>query len=89
MADINQQAQSQVLRFVQQRGNGTTCPSEVARALAREAETPDDWRHYMPAVHAAVDDLHARGDVRLSWKSVTMPERDGPYRIGNGKPESK
>lgn len=57
----------------------TICPSEVARALAGD---PADWRELMPAVHAAVDALAAEGLVRLSWKGLPMPIRDGPYRIG-------
>jgi hypothetical protein len=35
----------------------------------------------MPTVHAAVDLMVADGVIRLSWKGVAMPAREGPYRI--------
>ncbi len=61
--------------------DATLCPSEVARALAGAAGS-DDWRDEMATVHAAIDDMVTDGLVRLSWKGVGMPVRDGPYRIG-------
>lgn len=63
----------------------TVCPSEVARALAAVADAGTamaDWRNAMPAVHAAVDQLLAKGLVRLSWKGQPIAARTGPYRIG-------
>ena len=75
-------AQAEVMGLVEQRPEGTTCPSEVARVLAREAGVTEHWRQFMPVVHLAVDELNAQGKVRLSWKSVPMPSRSGPYRIG-------
>lgn len=41
----------------------------------------------MPAVHKAVDVMVADGLVRLRWKGVAMPVRQGPYRIGRAGPE--
>lgn len=82
MPNIKEHAQAEVLRFVEQRLDGTTCPSEVARALATEAGTPDKWRDNMSIVHKAVDELHSQGKISLSWKSKPMSERSGPYRIG-------
>jgi len=70
-----------ILKFVASRPGGTTCPSEVARRLAKDHNVPLEWRKFMPTVHEAVDELLARGEVTLSWKSVVMNERAGPYRI--------
>nr|WP_254062808.1 DUF3253 domain-containing protein [Caulobacter sp. S45] len=68
------------------RPGGTVCPSEVARALfASEAPTgPVAWREAMPTVHAAVDQLLAEGQIRLTWKGKALLRRAGPYRIGRG-----
>lgn len=60
------------------REGATICPSEVARAIARDGH----WREAMPQVHEAVDALLAKGSVQLSWKGEMMATRSGPYRIG-------
>jgi hypothetical protein len=78
---MSEQAASKILSFVASRPTGTTCPSEVARSLANDNSAPLDWREYMPMVHAAVDALIERGEIVLTWKSVAMKERVGPYRI--------
>jgi hypothetical protein len=79
-------ARSATLALLADRAAGATvCPSEVARAIAAAAGTAD-WRGEMPAVHAAIDLMVADGLVRLSWKGVEMPARDGPYRIGLAGP---
>ncbi len=75
------ETESTILAFVADRPSGTTCPSEVARRLAKDHNVPLEWRKFMPTVHEAVDELLARGEVTLSWKSVVMNERAGPYRI--------
>ena len=68
-----------ILALLAARAAGATlCPSEVARAVAGAS----DWRAEMAAVHQAVDALVAQGMVRLSWKGVPLPVREGPYRIG-------
>jgi hypothetical protein len=79
---VQQHARGEISRFIAERGKGTTCPSEVARLLAAAYGAGDAWRDYMPIVHAAVDELHAKRQVRLSWKSNVLKERRGPYRIG-------
>jgi Protein of unknown function (DUF3253) len=62
----------------------SVCPSEVARALA--AGSPgQDWRHLMPVVHAAVDQLVTDDQVWLSWQGKAMATRSGPYRIARGR----
>ena len=78
-------AESTILGFLVSRPAGTTCPSEVARSLANERSAPQEWRSFMPIVHEAVDVLLARGEITLTWKSVVMSERAGPYRISAGK----
>lgn len=60
----------------------TLCPSEVARALASVGGPVSHWRDAMPLVHAAVDQLLAQAQVRLSWKGEALTTRAGPYRIG-------
>lgn len=55
----------------------TICPSEVARL----ADATPDWRATMPAVHAAVAHLAAKGDILLSWRGAPRLVTDGPYRI--------
>ncbi|MFD1950372.1 DUF3253 domain-containing protein [Sphingomonas arantia] len=77
--------QGATLRLLAARAPGATvCPSEVARVLAKAAgaDVAGDWRHFMPAVHAAVDGLVEAGAVRLSRKGRPMAVRAGPYRIG-------
>jgi hypothetical protein len=74
------------LALLAARADGATIwPSEVARAIAAAAGEAD-WRGEMASVHVAVDNLAARGLVRLSWKGREMPLRDGPYRIGRPVP---
>jgi len=60
--------------------DASVCPSEVARAVAREAGLPD-WRGAMTDVHAAVDQLNDAGLIRLSWQGRPLDVRSGPYRI--------
>ncbi|WP_373458617.1 DUF3253 domain-containing protein [Neorhizobium huautlense] len=80
---MKRDAEAAILSFVASRREGTTCPSEIARALANNDTRPLERREYMPIVHEAVDALNARGDITLTWKSVLKKERAGPYRIGN------
>lgn len=75
------QALKVLLDMIEHRTGKTTCPSEVARRLASDRDDPTAWRRYMPIIHAAVDDLNAQRIITLSWKSIDMPERSGPYRI--------
>lgn len=75
-------ARAVTLELLTHRAPGATlCPSEVARAIATATGGPD-WRCEMAGVHSAVDAMLADGLVRLSWKGVAKPGRDGPYRIG-------
>lgn len=78
---MNLDAKTTILGFAASRPDGTTCPSEIARVLAKENDTPLAWRDYMPIVHEAVDALNERGEITLTWKSAVMTERTGPYRI--------
>lgn len=78
-------AENTILSFVASRSGATTCPSEVARRLAQDDDAPREWRKYMYVVHEAVDALNARSEISLTWKSIVMPERKGPYRISAPK----
>lgn len=78
MARIVAHAREQALAMLAARDRGKTlCPSEVARAIARD----EDWRDAMPAVHAAIDGLAEEGLICLSWKGKSLAKRVGPYRI--------
>ena len=72
---------AQILSMVANRDGGTVCPSEVSRMLAIQDEDADEWRKYMDAGHAAVDDLKVNGKIELSWKRIPLNHRAGPYRI--------
>ena len=77
-------AREATLALLAARASGATvCPSEVARALVASgaAAATSNWRDMMPAVHAAVDRLHAEGLIGLSWRGKMLTARDGPYRI--------
>lgn len=78
-------AESTTLSFVASRLGGTACPSEVARSLAKDDDAPLEWCKFMPVVHEAVDVLVARGEITLTWKSVVLDGRVGPYRISARK----
>ena len=52
---------------------------------AAEPAPVGGWRDAMPAVHAAIDRLHAEGLIRLSWKGQALASRAGPYRIGRAE----
>lgn len=41
---------STILGFVASRPDGTTCPSEVARSLAKDRNTPLEWYKFIPVV---------------------------------------
>lgn len=58
---MRRNARATILHFAASRPDGTTCPSEVARVLAKDDSRPSEWRKYMPVVHEAVDALNARG----------------------------
>ena len=71
-------AEVAILRLLAERAKAATiCPSEVARLLTGD----QSWREAMPAVHAAIDRLVAKDQVRLSWKGTPLALREGPYRI--------
>ena len=72
---------AQILSMVASRDGGTVCPSEVSRKLAMQDDGADEWRKYMDAGHAAVDDLKVNGKIELSWKRIPLNHRAGPYRI--------
>lgn len=82
---MRDRAEVTILKFVADRHAGTVCPSEIARCLAKEDNVALEWRKLMPVVHEAVDDLSERREITLTWKSLVMERRTGPYRIGTAK----
>ncbi|MDG6078911.1 DUF3253 domain-containing protein [Erythrobacter litoralis] len=75
------QTEAAILTLLAERDIGATiCPSEVARRI-----DPDKWRDRMTEVHSAVDCLHARERITLSWKGEAMTKRSGPYRIAEAE----
>ena len=77
MACANARSAIQALLGEREQGS-SICPSEAARILARDGE---DWRKFMPIVHASVDEMINEGVVTISWKGQKLAGRDGPYRI--------
>lgn len=68
-----------IRKLLRERGTGkTTCPSEVARALA-----PDVWRPLMGAVREAAGVLVDAGEVRCTRHGETVDPRaaHGPIRL--------
>jgi hypothetical protein len=56
---------------------GTTCPSDVARAVFG-----DGWRGHMDDVRSVLEDLVARGEVEVTQRGdVVDPPWRGPIRI--------
>lgn len=72
------EATRHILAVLDQRGDKTVCPSEIARLLAGN---DGDWRSRMDEVHGAVDDMLGAGRIGLSWKNKRLAARAGPYRI--------
>ena len=72
------QVQQAVLALLADRGTGTACPSEVARALV-----PDGWRAMMEPVRAAAASLQRRGkiDVYQHGRPVHLDDARGPVRL--------
>jgi hypothetical protein len=68
--------------------DATICPSEIARQLAICQRSPN-WRHYMPFVHAAIDNLVSDGEVSLSWKAKPLASRNGPLSHWQTRPVTK
>lgn len=69
----------EILRLCDARGRGKTiCPSEVARALARE------WRGLMPEVRDVAEGLAEQGRIAVyrKGKVVSDHETGGVIRLG-------
>ena len=85
--------EAEIIARTEARGAGKTiCPSEVARALARNAadakdpEDPEDdaaWRALMPNVRAVAADLCERGAIAVLQKGRPVDPRSahGPIRL--------
>lgn len=67
------------------RTNGTTCPSEIARVLAKEGCAAEAWRDYIWPVRCLMGLLTTQGRVGLSRKSVSLLGRSGHYKLGKSR----
>lgn len=67
-----------VRTFARARGEGSFCPSEVARAVGGE-----QWRDLMPAVREVAVELREKGVVHIRQKGADVEGADfaGPVRI--------
>ena len=63
------------------RPGATLCPSDVARHLVSAGQ--ENWRRFMPAVHAAAARLNRLGrvEIRQQGRPVDPDQRKGAYRI--------
>ncbi|MEM1211182.1 MAG: DUF3253 domain-containing protein [Planctomycetota bacterium] len=72
--------ESAILTLVTQRGpNKTICPAEAARLLS-----PENWRAHLPAIQAAVQHLHATGQITVTQRGQPADPATarGPIRLG-------
>ena len=79
--DTEKRARESILELLDARGpEKTICPSEVARALAGDA----DFRPYMEPVRDAAAKLADAGRIEVTQKGepVTIGEVRGPIRLG-------
>jgi hypothetical protein len=75
-------AEAEILRLVTERGPGKTiCPTEAARALAREGE---DFRRQLSGVRAAAISLVKAERLIITRKGKPVDPDDfrGVYRLG-------
>lgn len=76
---LDKDVKAEILAQVAARGPGKTiCPSEVARALAK------DWRVLMPEIRDAARSLAADGSIVVTQKGkpVDALSAKGPIRLG-------
>jgi hypothetical protein len=72
----------ELLRLAEARGEGSFCPSEVARACATAAGV-GDWRSLMPLVREVATELAETGAIRATQggRTVKVREAKGPLRL--------
>ncbi|MBB4315365.1 DUF3253 domain-containing protein [Roseospira marina] len=66
-------------------GGRTVSPSDVAKTLAAQAGTPDDWRAWLKPVGAAARGLAASGRIALYRKGKPVDDpatAKGVLRLG-------
>jgi hypothetical protein len=81
MTDIDQDAVAcTILRLAADRGGGTICPTEAARAASGDS----DWHHLLPAVRRAAVRLALEGRIVITRKGKPVDPTDfkGVYRLG-------
>jgi hypothetical protein len=76
------QIEGEMLRLAEARGEGSFCPSEVARACAAAAGE-GDWRLLMPLVREVAAELAETGAIQATQggKTVEVREAKGPLRL--------
>jgi hypothetical protein len=82
-ADLAKQLKQEILRLLQERGEGKTiCPSEVARAVAGSEERAA-WEPLMDPVREAAERLVADEKIVVTQKGRVVDGRTakGPVRL--------
>lgn len=76
------QIECEILRLAQARGEGSFCPSEVARACAT-GMAEADWRALMPLVREVAATLAEKGAIKATQagKVVDLRTARGPLRL--------
>jgi len=71
--------------LARRRPGATICPSDAARALAR------DWRPLMPAVRERAAAMAAAGRLRITQKGMPVDPGSarGPVRLGLPAPQQR
>lgn len=72
----------EMLRLAEARGEGSICPSEVARACAA-GRGDADWRALMPLVREVAAELAESGAIMATQggRVVNVREAKGPLRL--------
>jgi predicted Zn-ribbon and HTH transcriptional regulator len=76
----NKEISEKILEILSERKpTSTICPSEVARALAKE-----DWRDLMDQVRSVADHLQQKGKILVTQRGKSIAsatEAKGPIRL--------
>ncbi|MDZ7681222.1 MAG: DUF3253 domain-containing protein [Fodinibius sp.] len=80
MKGTKQQLKSIIMELVYRRGAGKTiCPSEAARAFAKE----DNWRRQMDTAREAASELRQENSIYIEQggNPVELEQTSGPVRL--------
>jgi hypothetical protein len=81
---VDERLEEAILGLLASRADGATiCPSEAARAVAREADGSSTWRELMEPARRAAGRLAAAGEVEVTQggQVVDVSTARGPVRI--------